>query len=338
MKNALLTVLGAALLASVKKSSGSASNFDVMLKRMGVQDGKIKIRANILYSPPSSDYDNFNPKLFLELPSWLDKANDVLKKMWLESVNDIIENNVDFEIYELDDIITGGMADLDVGGDEFDDLHPYFEVLLSLNNYFEDPSMVCFPESIKVISDTKIKDEYDFNQFCNDFFEEYREKASEIINDGPEEGIKNYLYNIRRGHNGVFVNWAFFIKSEYWPEIETKKSIVDGLREYFSDNAEYLLPNETYFGLWEDFQRQGFICDFIYDAKTTPFVLDWNMNTFNYFIGNILIFSLSSYNDYLKVNYSDITDFGVFSAWDVVSTEPKSLPVNKNTESQLRRF
>ena len=336
MKNALLTVLGAALLASVKKSSGSASNFDVMLRRMGLQDGKIKIRANILYSPPSSDYDKFNPKLFLELPSWLDKANDVLKGMWLECVNDIIENNVDFEIYELSDIITGGMAYLDIGGDEFDDLHPYFGVLENLNNYFEDPSMVCFPESIKVISDTKIKDEYTFDRFCNDFFEEYREEASKIINDGPEEGMKNYLYNLRRGHNDVFIDWDEFIESEYWPEIETKKSIVDGLREYFSYNTEEILPNEIYFGLWDDFQRQGFICDFIYDAKTTPFVLDWNMNTFKYFIGDILTFSIRSYNDYLKVNYSDITDFGMISAWDVVSTEPKSLPANKKAESQLR--
>jgi len=338
MRNSLLTILGAALLASVKKSSGSASNFDVMLRRMGLQDGKIKIRVNVLYSPPSSDYDKFNPKLFLELPSWLEKASNVLEGMWVECVDDIIENNVDFEIYELENIITGGMADLDISGDELDNLHPYFDVLENLNNYSEDPSMVCFPENIEVISDTKIKDEYDFDQFCYDFFAEYREKASKIINDGPEENIKDYLYGIRRGHNGVFIDWNEFIDSEYWPETETKKSIVDGLRKYFSHNAEEILPNETYYRLWDDFQRQGFICDFIYDAKTNPFILDWDLETFIYFIDYILEFSIRSYNDYLEVNYSVLTEFGMISAWDVVSTEPKSLPVNKKAVSQLRRF
>ena len=95
MKNALLTVLGAALLATAKKSktSGSASNFDVMLRRMGLQAGKIKIRANILYSPPYSEYNRDNPKLFLELPSWLKEASDSLEGMW----SACIENGVDFD-------------------------------------------------------------------------------------------------------------------------------------------------------------------------------------------------------------------------------------------------
>ena len=336
MRNALLTVLGAALLATAKKSksSGSASNFDVMLRRMGLQDGKIKIRVQILYSPPYSEYDRSNPKLFLELPSWLEQASDALEGMW----SACIENDVDFDeeddVYE---IVRSGMYDL--CGDELDDLGPHLETLSSLNNISSDPSDICFPERIEVISDTEVKDEYDFDEFCNDIFEEYKDKASKIINDGPEDGIKEYLLGLRRGHNDVFIDWDEFIESEYWPEIETKKSIVDGLREYFSYNAEEVIPNETYYGLWDHLsEKQGFTCDFVFNAKTTPSALDKDSRDFYYILYEIVHFSMQSYNDYVAMTYSNIDGFGSIENWEILASEPSSLPANKKTESQLRRF
>jgi len=335
MKNALLTILGAALLATSKKSksSGSASNFDVMLRRMGLQDGKIKIRANILYSPPYSEYNRDNPKLFLDLPDWLSQASDALQEMWSACIDNDVDFDEEDDVYE---IVRSGMYDL--CGDELDDLDPYLGTLFSLNNISSDPSDICFPESIEIVSDTKIIEEYDFDEFCNDIFEEYREKASKIINDGPEDGIKEYLLGLRMGHDDVYISWNEFIESDYWPVIETKHSIVDRLRRYMANNAEEILPNETYYSLWDSFSNtQNFTCEFVFNVKTTPSALDKNRQDFYYILYEIVHFSMNSYNDYIAVTYSDFAEFGSIENWQILSSEPSSLPVYA-AKSQLRRF
>ena len=106
-----------------------------------------------------------------------------------------------------------------------------------------------------------------------------------------------------------------------------------------ANNAEEILPNEIYYSLWDSFSNtQNFTCEFVFNVKFTPSALDKDRRDFYYILYEIVHFSMQSYNDYVALAYWNANGFGSIENWEILSSEPSSLPANKKTESQLRRF